>query len=121
MTDLDKLEALAKRCTSGDPWYTEGDLCGRQTFGQFLTQDRAFIAAANPSAILDLIASARRDAEEIERLKREVEAGQSVARAINRVLSPQHDRTFDMLIDQSQWAVDTCRAYLARAAHTGEG
>ena len=67
--DLDKLEALADRCMSGDPWYKEGDLCGRQTFGQFLTQDRAFIAAANPATIKSLIASAREAAAEIERLR----------------------------------------------------
>lgn len=70
--DLDKLEAMANRCTSGDPWYKEGDLCGRQTFDQFIPQDRAFIAAASPATILDLIASARRDAEEIERLRKAV-------------------------------------------------
>lgn len=68
--DLDKLEALADRCTGGDPWYKEGDLCGRQTFDQFIPQDRAFIAAANPATIKSLIASAREAAGEIERLKK---------------------------------------------------
>ena len=60
---VERLEALARRCTSGDPWYKEGDLCGRQTFGQFLAQDRAFIAAANPETILALISTLRSQAE----------------------------------------------------------
>ncbi|MCC4295803.1 hypothetical protein [Brevundimonas aurantiaca] len=54
--DLDALEKLADRCSFGDPWYTEENLLGRQNFGQFLTQDRAFIAAANPATIKALIA-----------------------------------------------------------------
>lgn len=54
--DHAELARLAERCTSGDPWYKEGDLCGRQTFEQFLPQDRAFIAAANPATVLALIA-----------------------------------------------------------------
>lgn len=48
ITDLDALEKLTDRCSFGDPWYTEENLLGRQNFGQFLPQDRAFIAAANP-------------------------------------------------------------------------
>lgn len=55
-TDLDALEKLADRCSFGDPWYTEENLLGRQNFGQFLPQDRAFIAAANPATIKALIA-----------------------------------------------------------------
>ena len=39
-----------------------------QQIGSASPEDAAFIAAANPATILDLIASARRDAEEIERL-----------------------------------------------------
>lgn len=54
--DLDALEKLADRCSFGDPWYTEENLLGRQNFGQFLPQDRAFIAAANPATIKALIA-----------------------------------------------------------------
>lgn len=57
--ELEGLERLAKRCTEGDPWYTEENLLGRQNFGQFLPQDRAFIAAANPATILKLIEAAR--------------------------------------------------------------
>ncbi|WP_312595403.1 hypothetical protein [Brevundimonas sp.] len=56
MIDLDALEKLADRCSFGDPWYTEENLLGRQNFGQFLPQDRAFIAAANPATIKALIA-----------------------------------------------------------------
>lgn len=54
--DHAELARLAERCTTGDPWYKEGDLCGRQTFEQFLPQDRAFIAAANPATVLALLA-----------------------------------------------------------------
>ena len=54
--DHAELARLAERCTTGDPWYKEGDLRGRQTFEQFLPQDRAFIAAANPATVLALIA-----------------------------------------------------------------
>ena len=57
--DLDALEKLADRCSFGDPWYTEENLLGRQNFGQFLPQDRAFIAAANPATIKAMIAEVR--------------------------------------------------------------
>lgn len=96
MTDLDKLEALAKAATPGE-WRVSEDnnpfADGRHVFAKgldgsdfvvlnlktdhtFVTattraQQQAnaqFSAAANPATILDLIASARRDAEEIERL-----------------------------------------------------
>ncbi len=141
--DLDKLEAMANRCTSGDPWYKEGDLCGRQTFDQFIPQDRAFIAAASPATILDLIASARRDAEEIERLmaalkpfhaayialvethcsfevtgataaERRFSDGEREDAAKEAAFEALTSITFDQLA-----AVDA--ALTARAAHTGEG
>lgn len=54
-----ELERLASKCTGGDPWYSADDLQGRQSFGQFIPQDRAFIAAANPATVLELIAAAR--------------------------------------------------------------
>lgn len=57
--DLDALEKLADRCSFGDPWYTEENLLGRQNFGQFLPQDRAFIAAANPATMKALISELR--------------------------------------------------------------
>lgn len=65
-----ELKRLAERCATVDLWYREGDLRGRQTFGQFLPQDRAFIAAASPQTLLSLI-------EENERMRealREVES-----------------------------------------------
>lgn len=74
MTDTDKLRRLAERCTSGDAWYKEGDLMGRQSFGQFLSQDRALIAAANPEAILALIAENERLRAEKEGLCMHLEA-----------------------------------------------
>ena len=40
-------------------------------------------------------------------------AAEEALRAINRVLSPQADRTFDLLIEQTQWAVATARTTLA--------
>ena len=55
MTDLDKLEALAKAALKA-----KGDNARWEALD-------ALESAANPAAILDLIASARRDAEEIAR------------------------------------------------------
>ena len=52
MSDLRK---KAEACLHGDPWYTDENLLGRQNFGQFLPQDRSYIAAANPAAILALL------------------------------------------------------------------
>lgn len=99
MTDLDKLEALAKAATQG-PWeqsHREGDDemyrtqvytadgetiaslawypkdMGGGRIGTYRDANAAYIAAANPATILDLIASARRDAEEIERLRAALE------------------------------------------------
>lgn len=66
--DLDALEKLADRCSFGDPWYTEENLLGRQNFGQFLPQDRAFIAAANPATIKALIAELRDARSTVEEL-----------------------------------------------------
>ncbi len=65
--DLDALEKLADRCSFGDPWYTEENLLGRQNFGQFLPQDRAFIAAANPATIKALIAELKEAREHLAR------------------------------------------------------
>jgi len=67
MIDLDALEKLADRCSFGDPWYTEENLLGRQNFGQFLPQDRAFIAAANPATIKALIAELKEAREHLAR------------------------------------------------------
>ena len=81
--DLDKLEALARVATPGEwrAWitrrrqpeiYTDGGSSEQNdkiASGVLRKADAAFIAAANPATILDLIASARRDAEEIERLR----------------------------------------------------
>lgn len=151
MTDLDKLEALAK-AAGGKEWRLGGGgfvAEGDAPIADFLAMpdpddwksgpsigdavDRAkFVAAANPATILALIASARRDAEEIERLKRELAAADG--------------RTADyrtVAINQG-WNWNTCDAYgrkeyakhrgehvdacalnaaeaRARAAHTGEG
>ena len=66
--DLDALEKLADRCSFGDPWYTEENLLGRQNFGQFLPQDRAFIAAANPATIKALIAELKEARSTVEEL-----------------------------------------------------
>lgn len=54
------------------------------------------------------------EAATIKALITELKEARTMAHTINRVLSPQADRTFDLLISQSQWAVDTCRAFLAR-------
>jgi hypothetical protein len=67
--DLDALEKLADRCSFGDPWYTEENLLGRQNFGQFLPQDRAFIAAANPATIKALTAELKEARALLERTR----------------------------------------------------
>ncbi len=91
--DLDALEKLADRCSFGDPWYTEENLLGRQNFGQFLPQDRAFIAAANPATIKALIAELK-------------EAREHLARCVELVPAPG--------------AIDAADAFLARNGK-GEG
>lgn len=95
MADLNELESLAKAASSG-PWEVGDDgpilyegmqrpvwnIYGGRNFvdarlvgsiehfqgDDYPNANAAFIAAANPAVILDLIASARRDAEEIDRL-----------------------------------------------------
>ena len=70
--------------------------------------------AARPSAPTQSAAQTGEvDATLIEAQAAEIEEARKVIATINRVLSPQADRTFDLLISQSQWAVDTCRAFLA--------
>ena len=118
--DLDKLEALADRCMSGDPWYKEGDLCGRQTFGQFLTQDRAFIAAANPAAIKSLIASAREAAAEIERLKGAVGTSVRILSAIPKPTYVDGNPTYFPSDDVPE-DIFTALSYLRAAQMDGEG
>lgn len=132
--DLDALEKLADEATpgpwfqSGPPWFSAGSVVisgspdphagtilldtaetwemQRSDDGLDADHERdpdndaAFIAAADPATIKALIA--------------ELKEARTMAHTINRVLSPQADRTFDLLISQSQWAVDTCRAFLAR-------
>lgn len=66
--DLDALEKLADRCSFGDPWYTEENLLGRQNFGQFLPQDRAFIAGLSPATAKALIAELKEARAVIDRL-----------------------------------------------------
>jgi hypothetical protein len=72
MTDINKLEALAKAATSG-PWYTVETphrACGRVQLywidseagnlaENICEEEAAFIAAANPATILELIALVR--------------------------------------------------------------
>lgn len=96
MTDLDKLEALAKAALKA-----KGDNARWEALD-------ALEAAANPATILDLIASARRDAEEIERLRAAVD--QAIQCLCTRIPGGvlHGDETMSIL-----------RA--ARAAHTGEG
>jgi hypothetical protein len=65
MTNPDELERLARACNEGDPWYTSVDLI-TQPYGSLLPQDRAFIAAANPATILDLLAANRKMREALE-------------------------------------------------------
>lgn len=111
--DLDALEKLADRCSFGDPWYTEENLLGRQNFGQFLPQDRAFIAAANPATIKALIAElkeARGMLEEVaDELKSEIEARYDG-------MLPQLEARYSRDLS----TVNTARAFLARNGK-GEG
>lgn len=143
MTDLDKLEALAKAATPGE-WHvgeTASSLCIRAErppakFGSrlplqvaFITKppacshhNAAFIAAANPATILSLIASARRDAEEIERLR-------EAWRLCEKMVKAEDDLIADLVNDERYLdamkmdfpITNRMRSMLARAAHTGEG
>ena len=86
--------------------------------------DAAFIAAANPATILDLIASARRDAEEIERLMArfaeladDFERRADACHDLNKSDKEQRDR---MRLHGKEAAYRHAMV-LARAAHTGEG
>jgi hypothetical protein len=142
MTDLDKLEALAKAATPGEwrAWitrrrqpeiYTDGGSSEQNdkiASGVLRRADAAFIEAAQPATILDLIASARRDAEEIERLRA------FAGRMIELVGTAFYDGFRDA-IDREKWddcydyaavkgsdyARDAVQKLTARAAHTGEG
>lgn len=129
--DLDKLEALAKAALKA-----KGDNARWEALD-------ALESAANPVTILDLIASARRDAEEIERLmaalkpfhaayialvethcsfevtgataaERRFSDGEREDAAKEAAFEALTSITFDQLA-----AVDA--ALTARAAHTGEG
>jgi hypothetical protein len=68
MADLDKLEELAKAANNlvpytGDVWFKQQDLTREGQSGMD-PADAAFIAAANPATVLELIALARRDGVE---------------------------------------------------------
>jgi hypothetical protein len=52
-TDLKELKRLAEKCTVGDPWFDETSFGPKDIIG--LSQDKKFIAAANPAAVLALI------------------------------------------------------------------
>lgn len=148
--DLDKLEALAKAATPG-PWeqsHREGDDemyrtqvytadgetiaslawypkdMGGGRIGTYREANAAFMAAANPATILDLIASARRDAEEIERLRArfaeladDFERRADACHELNKSDKEQRDR---MRLHGKEAAYRHAMV-LARAAHTGEG
>lgn len=67
--DLDKLEALARAATPG-PWIfskygsvMDGEKIFEIVPADTMQEDRAYIAAANPAAVLNLIALARRAAQ----------------------------------------------------------
>lgn len=137
MTDLDKLEALAKAATQG-PWATcvrmGGDAIvdaptrpvARVDYRPDMDardRDAAFIAAANPAAILDLIASARRDAEEIERLRAGLEEVVCWFGEAPHTF-PDWKVTAEALADMAQNVLDGHPALsspASRVAHTGEG
>lgn len=75
---LDELEALAKAATPG-PWVVDGDECVRAEDLRILydnscrddengTANAAFVSAANPAAVLDLIARLRAAEADAQRL-----------------------------------------------------
>lgn len=111
MTDLDKLEALAKAALKA-----KGDNARWEALD-------ALESAANPATILDLIASARRDAEEIERLRAGLEEVVCwFGEAPNTF--PDWRVTAEALADMAQNVLEGHPALsspASRAAHTGEG
>ena len=149
MTDLDKLEALAKAATPG-PWNDSGGSIDdfdaectmriewiangipkdgeKDAINANYRSDAAFIAAANPASILDLIASARRDEEEIERLKEALTpSGATKAAYHGEFKFTQYGRDDDgddySYETYVPWTTvkEIMAAIRARAAHTGEG
>ena len=84
MIDLDKLEELAKKATPG-PWSSNGPLAvntsqdhplctlssafHRELENGKAGQDAEFIASANPTTVLELIAEVRKLRLEVDRLK----------------------------------------------------
>ena len=105
--DLDKLEALAKAALKA-----KGDNARWEALD-------ALEAAANPATILDLIASARRDAEEIERL-RDSNEGLRTDLFYAVQTAYRSGATEWARLNYPQW-IDAIEANSARAAHTGEG
>lgn len=77
------------------------------------------LPAANPATILDLIASARRDAEEIERLR---DSNEGLRTDLFYAVQTAYRRgaTEWARLNYPQW-IDAIEANSARAAHTGEG
>lgn len=135
--DLNKLEALAK-AAGGKEWRLGGGgfvAEGDAPIADFLAMpdpddwksgpsigdavDRAkFVAAANPATILDLIASARRDAEEIERLRAALRHYTCSCEPGRCAMSLEDD---DTAVDDQLCGRTAQIALTARAAHTGEG
>lgn len=55
-SELDALQQAAEKAPSGQNWWTEDELV---SFSQLAVNDRPFVALANPSTILSLIAQLR--------------------------------------------------------------
>ena len=139
--DLDKLAALAKAATPGLEWFADMDglklkaeppgnhfIPAEVTLALCATGDHAYrvlsyLAAANPAVILDLIASARRDAEEIERLRAGLEEVVCWFGEAPHTF-PDWKVTAEALADMAQNVLNGHPALsspASRAAHTGEG
>lgn len=140
--DLDKLEALAKGATPGLEWFADMDglklkaeppgnhfIPAEVTLALCATGDHAYrvlsyLAAANPATILDLIASARRDAEEIERLRAALKPFSDALDGYKPGFDhPDYDLEPLSLCAGEPVLDMITKGHLraARAAHTGEG
>ena len=113
--DHAELAAKAERCTTGDPWYKDDDLRGQQSFGQFLPQDRAFIAAANPATVLALLS-------EIAELRGLFEEAQESCRAMVEKFSTLNDEWFSeaQLRTQAERQRDELRKALEEISETAQ-
>lgn len=66
--DLDQLRQLAETASISDGWWTKDHLATREFMMWSKGVERAFIAAASPAVVLDLIARVKTAEAQVERV-----------------------------------------------------